>query len=149
MDKATMAIEGRSVTERNCNITVDLLKYRFGKKELIIDDHTENLLAIRPVHDSTNVAGLRALYDQVQAKIASLEALGVLQWAYDARLLSVHKKSVPTDPCMECNRKHTGGGLSRESDELHEFLSYMKNEVESWERALHVGRHAWYVESSS
>lgn len=140
MDRAAMAIEGLSVTEQNYNIAVDLLKDRFGRKELIIDDHMEHLLAIRPVHDSANVAGLRSMYDQIQTGVRSLEALGVLQCTYGVLLLSVLKKSVPTDLCMEYNRKRTGGGLSRESDELREFLNFMKNEVESRERALHGTR---------
>lgn len=63
--KAQVAIKGLQMTEDNYSITVDVLKQRFGRKDLIIDDHMSRLLRMRPVHDSSNVERLRALFDEL------------------------------------------------------------------------------------
>ncbi|KAL1436376.1 hypothetical protein MTO96_049736 [Rhipicephalus appendiculatus] len=62
---AKRTIEGIRLTEANCNIAVKVLTKRFGRKELLIDDHIDSLLAIEPIETSSQVARLRDLYEQI------------------------------------------------------------------------------------
>lgn len=70
--KAAAAIEGLAVTTENYRVAIDLLKERFGQKELIIESHMSRLLAIKPVHDSRNVNALRSLYDETETEFEVL-----------------------------------------------------------------------------
>ncbi|KAH8039577.1 hypothetical protein HPB51_007777 [Rhipicephalus microplus] len=57
-DAAKRDIEGIRLTQENYNITVKVLTKRFGRKDLLIDDHIESLLTIEPIETSLQVSRL-------------------------------------------------------------------------------------------
>ncbi|KAL1470030.1 hypothetical protein MTO96_024681 [Rhipicephalus appendiculatus] len=75
---ANRAIEGIRLTEANYNIAVKVLTERFGRKDLLIDDHIGSLLAIEPIGTSSQVSRLRDLYEQMQFRTGCFESLGML-----------------------------------------------------------------------
>lgn len=60
---ASAAIAGLTATSRCYKDARDILVDRFAKSDLIVQDHTENLIDMQPVRSSEDVLGLRRLYD--------------------------------------------------------------------------------------
>lgn len=132
--RAAAAIEGLTLTDRNYEIAVKTLLERFGKDEVIIEDHMSRLLSIRPVLNVEETGRLRMLYDEIQAGVRSLEALGVPPSGYGVLLLTVLRKSIPKELRLEYCRRKTARSDGTE-DELLSFLDFLRNEIESRERA--------------
>lgn len=62
---AKRAIEGMCLTDAYYKIVVNVLTERYGRKDLLLDDHIDSLLSIEPI-ESSQVSRLRDLYEQVQ-----------------------------------------------------------------------------------
>ncbi|XP_065305992.1 uncharacterized protein [Dermacentor albipictus] len=131
--KAAAAIDGLPLSDRNYEITVKTLVERFGKDDVIIEEHMSRLLNIRPVHNILDTERLRTLYDEVQTGVRSLEALGVASSTYGVLLLTVLRKNIPNELCLGYCRQKTSAVAP--GDDLQNFLSFLKTEVESRERA--------------
>lgn len=102
--KSEAAISGLSVTEGNYQAAVDLLKERFGKTDVIVNDHMSHLLNLRSVA-SHNVAQLRTLYDNIAVHVRSLESLGISHQSYGVLLLTSIKQKLPKSyPQLICLR---------------------------------------------
>lgn len=125
--KAAAAIEGLPISDRNYDIAVKTLIERFGKEDVIIEDHMSRLLDVRPVHDLRDIERLRTLYDEIRSGVRSLEALGVSSSTYGALLLTVLRKSIPTELCLAYFRRKAA---SRETpqDELLGFLDFIREQ---------------------
>ncbi|XP_072144712.1 uncharacterized protein [Dermacentor andersoni] len=132
--KAAAAIDGLPLSDRNYEIAVKALVERFGKDDVIIEEHMSRLLNIRPVHNILDTERLRTLYDEVQTGIRSLEALGVASSTYGVLLLTVLRKNIPNELCLGYCRQKTTSAVAP-GDDLQNFLSFLKTEVESRERA--------------
>ncbi|KAH7935976.1 hypothetical protein HPB52_016062 [Rhipicephalus sanguineus] len=74
---AKRAIEGIRLTEDNYAIAIRTLTERFGRRDLLINEHIDHLLALPPVKSSADVDKLRLLYDKVQFRVSALTGLGV------------------------------------------------------------------------
>ncbi|XP_064489069.1 uncharacterized protein LOC135400935 [Ornithodoros turicata] len=131
--KAMTVIKELSLSEENYSIAIDLLKDRFGKKSLIIDEHMTRLLNLPKVSDSSEVTKLRELYDEVRTGIRCLEALSVAHSSYGVLLLSVLRKAVPADINLEYERKHC------DKDDLDSYLTFLNLEVTGRERGQRGG----------
>ncbi|XP_070380749.1 uncharacterized protein [Dermacentor albipictus] len=132
--KAAAAIDGLPLSDRNYEIAVKTLVERFGRDDVIIEEHRSRLLNIRPVHNILDTERLRTLYDEVQTGVRSLEALGVASSTYGVLLLTVLRKNIPNELCLGYCRQKTTSAIAP-GDDLQNFLSYLKTEVESRERA--------------
>ena len=56
---------------------IDILKERFGNKQLIISSHMEALLKLKPVTEFSDIKGMRAVLDKVEIQVRGLQALGI------------------------------------------------------------------------
>ena len=70
----------------NYDIAIDVLKKRFGRKDLVINAHMNKLLNMTPVKRSNDVSALRKLYDDCEIQVRSLDALGVVADTYGSLL---------------------------------------------------------------
>ncbi|XP_064466520.1 uncharacterized protein LOC135377780 [Ornithodoros turicata] len=131
--KAMTVIKRLSLSEENYSIAIDLLKDRFGKKSLIIDEPMTRFLNLPKVSDSSQVTKLRELYDEVRTGIRCLEALGMAHSSYGVLLLSVLRKAVPADINLEYERKHS------DKDDLDSYLTFLNLEVTGRERGQRGG----------
>ncbi|GFT80102.1 uncharacterized protein TNCV_4763961 [Trichonephila clavipes] len=70
---------------------------RFGNKNILTNAHLSNLLNLSPVRNSTDIVGLRNLYDRESAEtqISSLEGLGVKGGSYSILLTPILLKQIP------------------------------------------------------
>ncbi|GFU18809.1 uncharacterized protein NPIL_266261, partial [Nephila pilipes] len=72
---AAKAISGFALTESNYDAALELLKTRFGQKNLLINAHLGSLLSITPIKNTSDTNSLRKLYDRAETEIRNLESL--------------------------------------------------------------------------
>ncbi|XP_037515412.1 uncharacterized protein LOC119391836 [Rhipicephalus sanguineus] len=94
---AKRAIEGIRLTEDNYSIAIKTLTQRFGRRDLLINEHVDHLLALAPVKSSAEVEKLRLLFDKVQFRVSALTGLGVSPDQYNVVLNRVLMKCLPDD----------------------------------------------------
>ena len=83
---AASAVAGLALSGINYDIAIDVLKKRFGRKDLVINAHMNKLLNMTPVKRSNDVSALRKLYDDCEIQVRSLDALGVVADTYGSLL---------------------------------------------------------------
>ena len=71
------AIAGLTLSSANYSEAIEILKKRFGNRQMIISRHMEILLNLSAVSGEQDLKGLLWLYNEVEANIRSLKALGV------------------------------------------------------------------------
>ncbi|XP_077551846.1 uncharacterized protein LOC144166061 [Haemaphysalis longicornis] len=94
---ARRAIEGIRLSEANYDVAVSALVQRFGRPELLINEHIDQLLAFTPIRSSMDIDRLRELYDKVHFRVSALEALGVPQEQNAVVLNRVLLRCLPDD----------------------------------------------------
>ncbi|XP_037508690.1 uncharacterized protein LOC119385289 [Rhipicephalus sanguineus] len=133
--KAASAIDGIQVTGANYNTAIELLKERFGRRDVLIQEHLTQLLELPSVRNENEVIGLRRLYNHLQRNIAALAALGVKTDGYGALLCSALLRLLPSELVVNYHK-----GLSADSKEegigIESLRAFLKTEVESREKAL-------------
>ncbi|XP_075559900.1 uncharacterized protein LOC142591457 [Dermacentor variabilis] len=134
-EKAAAAIAGIQVTGANYTTVIELLKERFGRRDVLIQEHLTQLLDLPTVQNEKEHIGLRRLYDHLQRNIAGLTALGVKTDSYGALLSSALLRMLPTDLVVGYHK-----GLSAASRDdaisIKSLQAFLKTEVESREKAL-------------
>ncbi|KAL1464015.1 hypothetical protein MTO96_027049 [Rhipicephalus appendiculatus] len=142
---AKRAIEGVRLTEVNYNIAVKVLTERIGRKDLLVDDHIDSLLAIEPIETSSHVSRLRDLYEQIQFRTGCLESLGMPSSEYAVVLHRVLMRSLPDDLAIQYGKRmktetDVADSVAQSRDEqVKAILKFLQVEVESTEetRASH------------
>ncbi|KAH7951144.1 hypothetical protein HPB52_005173 [Rhipicephalus sanguineus] len=94
--KAELAIDGIQVTGANYNTAIELLKERFGRRDVLKQEHLTQLLELPPVRNENEAIGLRRLYDHLQRNIAALAALGAKTDGYGALLSTLANAAIGT-----------------------------------------------------
>lgn len=129
--KAAEVSSSLSITEANYDVTVELVKKRFGQEDFIINKHLTKLLKLKELASSNNVWGLRTLYDDVNAHVRNLEALGVKQGEYAVLLHTSLQTLLPKDIVLHYHQLQTPGHARSTSVPI--LLSFIKSEVKSHE----------------
>ena len=114
----------------------DLLKNRFGRKDIVVSAHMSKLLTLTPVKRSSDIAALRFLYDECEIQIRSLESLGVHSDTYGTLLCPVLLQLIPDDLALDYTRTLDTDGEWK----VPELIKFLQNEVQSRERALQLTR---------
>ncbi|KAH7981281.1 hypothetical protein HPB49_022893 [Dermacentor silvarum] len=94
---AASAISGLQATEECYQDVIDILKKRFGDESMIVQEHLQSLLDLRPVSSSSNITQLRDVYDQVQVHVRSLKAIGTSPSTYCSMLREIRLRVLPSD----------------------------------------------------
>ena len=124
------AIAGLALSAVNYQEAVTILRKRFGNKQLIISRHMEALLNVTAVTSDRHLRDLRRLYDQSEANIRSLKALGINNYSYGAMLSSVLLSRLPPDIRLIVSRK-----ASADSLDMDVLLETFEQELTARERA--------------
>ena len=74
---AYSTVAGLALTSTNYEKAIDLLKSRYGQRQVIINSHMEHLLNLQAVTDSRELRKLRKLYDTIEQDIRGLRSLDV------------------------------------------------------------------------
>ncbi|GFW11041.1 uncharacterized protein TNCV_275731 [Trichonephila clavipes] len=133
---ALACINGFPISDDNYDRALDLLKYRFVNKNMLINAHLSNLLNLTPVRNPTDIVGLRNLYDRAETQIRSLESLGVIGESYSNLLTPILLKQIPAGLILEFNRSQKDKGF-----DLSALLQFLHLEIRSRERASQINSH--------
>lgn len=133
---AAKTVAGLMLTDSNYDHALDLLKERYGRKDIVINAHMTKLLNLSPVKRSSDIAALRQLYDECEIQIRSLESLGVVSETYGSLLCPILLQLIPEDIALEYSRKR---GESDEWSVTH-VMDFLQTEILSRERAAQLTR---------
>lgn len=128
-DKAAIAIKGLTLSSGNYATACKILQEKFGRSELIIFKHIEDLLNLQS-HGKNSLERLQSLYDQVVSHVRSLEQLEIKGEQYGVILTPLILARLPPEVRMEWARE----GERKEGD-LDFLLQFLKTEVQRRERA--------------
>ena len=97
---AASLIQGLPLTEDNYENTVEILKYRFGRKEQIISAHMEELLKLQncPNENSTQ---LHQIYYKINIHVRGLDALDITSNQYGSLLMPVIMARIPSEIAVQ------------------------------------------------
>ncbi|GFX51697.1 integrase catalytic domain-containing protein [Trichonephila clavipes] len=127
---AAKAISDFALTESNYDAALELLKTRFGQKNLLINAHLGSLLNITPIENTSDTNSLRKLYDRAETEIRNLESLGINSESYCNLLALILLKVLPSDLILEFSRKNKSDNW-----DLKALLGFLVEEIQSREKA--------------
>ena len=128
--EAEQCVAGLALSAANYSVACDLLKDRFGRKEVIIFGHMQALLGIKV----TEKGKLQALQDEIVKHTRSLETLGVTGDAYGVVLTPLILSRLPAEIRLEWAREGSG----KEGD-LPFLMDFLKKEIGRQERSSVFG----------
>ena len=135
-DKASACVKGLALSADNYSEALNILKNRFGNRQVIIAKHMERLSNLAPVSSGSNVKELRNLYDQIEANVRSLQTLGVDSGSYGSLLVSVLLTRIPEEIRLIVTREYTEG-----SDwNLDNLLKALEKELSARERCRMISQ---------
>ena len=124
--EAKQCVEGLPLKADSYSASCELLKKRFGRKELVIFSHIQELLNIT----STTGGKLKELVDQLLVQVRSLEALGVTGKQYGVIMTLLLLSRLPSAVRLEWARTSVG----KEGD-LEHLLDFLQVEIARLERS--------------
>ena len=127
--EAKQAVAGLSLTAAHYKTACDILKQRYGRSERIIFCHVQDLLNL-DIPSHCKIPALWKMFDDLQAHVRSLSALGITGEQYGVILTPVVLSRLPPELRMEWAR--VGEGHEGDLDFLLEFL---RGEIECRERS--------------
>ena len=130
--EASHCIAGLPLTAANYVTACDLLKARFGRKEVIVFSHIQQILSISPPA-SCDVHALRLLQDKLLIHVRSLEALDVTGDQYGVMLVPIILEKLPSVIRLEWSRDQ-----GKEAD-LSWLLNFLDTEITRRERSGSFG----------
>ena len=116
-----------TLTNANYNSAVELLKERFGKPQIIISAHIDEILKIQASTDG-RLPSLRYVYDKISVNVRGLASLGVSSEQYGSLLVPIVMSKLPSDVRLQIARKN-----SSEVWNVDELLDTIKAEIEARE----------------
>ncbi|XP_077552449.1 uncharacterized protein LOC144166823 [Haemaphysalis longicornis] len=130
---AKTAIEGIRLAEDGYDAAIKILKDRFGRRDLLMADHVDALLAITPVKTSADVAGLRRLHDDISFRLNALEALGIAPDRYAVIIHRVLLKALPHDIALlyrQRMKESAANEVNGDAKQVQEILDFLRIQVE-------------------
>ena len=102
---AAATINGLSLSSANYEAAVALLKERYGDPQKIINAHMDALVNLPIVENARDLKAVRHLYDEVEANVRALSALGRKAEEYGGLLLSLMFHKIPEEIRLSiCNK---------------------------------------------
>ncbi|XP_042911056.1 uncharacterized protein [Parasteatoda tepidariorum] len=100
---ALASISGFAISDLNYDSSIEILKERFGRTDIVISSHMTKLLAIEPIRNVSNLKALRRLYDECEIQIRSLSSLNVTAGSYGNLLCPIIQQKLPEELNFEFN----------------------------------------------
>ena len=104
---AYKALEGLAITGENYQHAVETLKDRFDKKQFVVNAHMQELLKLNNTPNET-VPQLTSIYDNLNAHVRGLEALGITSERYGSLLIHVAMLRMPSEIMQQVARQMDG-----------------------------------------
>ena len=94
---AQSSVAGLALTSANYEKAVDLLKQRFGNRQMVISSHIEVLTKLPKVESISEVKKLRSLYDTVESHVRGLEGMEISSEMYGCFLTPIVMQKLPEE----------------------------------------------------
>ncbi|GFR12733.1 uncharacterized protein TNCT_285021 [Trichonephila clavata] len=121
---ALSSISGLTIIDQNYDSSIEILKERFGRTDIMISAHMNRLLAIEPVRNISYLKGLRKLYDECEIQIRSLNSLNVTSGSYGNLLNIIILQKIPEELILEFNWYQK----TNTEFQIKEFINFLKRE---------------------
>ncbi|XP_037521503.1 uncharacterized protein LOC119398758 [Rhipicephalus sanguineus] len=147
---AKRAIEGIRLAEQNYDLAIKTFTDRFGRRDLLVNEHIDHLLVLSAVKCSSEVQKLRLLRDNVQFHVSALEGLGVSPDQYTVVLNRVLMRCLPEDLAIMYRQKTKETNCAPSIAETpedrtrlaKEMLTFLRIQVEIREEGRQLSRRA-------
>ena len=126
--EAEKSLEGLKLTSINYEHAIEILRERFGNKQLIISKHMSNLLSLDKVKNSYHVKELRSLYDKITINIRGLLSYDIDSKQFSPMLIPILMQKLPNDIKLELSKL-----LNKKEWNLDEIIKLLKYEIEARE----------------
>ncbi|XP_068735432.1 uncharacterized protein [Montipora capricornis] len=130
---AAHVIVGLPLTNGNYEKAIDLLKKRFGNRQIVFSSHMEALTKIPKIKSIHEVKRLRNLYDTVESYMRSLESLEISQEMYGCFRTPLIMQKLPEEFRIAITRN-----LTSETWVLKDIMSEFQRELQLRENCQHV-----------
>ncbi|KAG0415361.1 hypothetical protein HPB47_007473 [Ixodes persulcatus] len=135
---AKRAVEGIRLSEQNYDLAVRTLHDRFGRRDILIDEHINQLLNLPKISSSRNVTQLRQLFDAIRFRTTSLEGLNVPPNNYAAVLHRVLMRALPEDLALMYRQKLKESATTdspnplerRQDDQVKLIMTFLQIQIE-------------------
>lgn len=124
---AARAIQGLTLTSANYTDAIKMLQERFGKPQIIISAHMDEILKIQASTDG-RLSSLRYVYDRISVNARGLASLGVSSDQYGSLLVPIIMSKLPSDVRLQIARKNTN-----EIWKIDDLLEAIKFEIDARE----------------
>ena len=124
------AVAGLALSSANYQQAIEVLRKRFGNRQVIISKHMDALMNMDAISSDRHVRDLRKLYDNTEAHVRSLKSLGIETASYGALLTPVLLAKLPPELRLIVSRKVSGTDL-----EMDALLATFEEELTARERA--------------
>ena len=131
---AYKALEGLAITGENYQNAIETLKYRFGKKQFVVNAHMQELLKLNNAPNES-VPQLRSIFDNLNVHVRGLEALGITSERYGSLLIPVVMSRMPSEIIRQVARK-----MNLDEWKISEILEVIRKEIDAleWSRKLEL-----------
>ncbi|UYV74109.1 hypothetical protein LAZ67_11002136, partial [Cordylochernes scorpioides] len=127
---ALNTVEGFALSADNYEKAIKLLKDRFGREDILISRHMNNLLSMRPLKTSSDVRTFRELFDNLSFHIRSLESLNVSIDVYGQLLCPIIIKILPADLNLELNKELPTGYV------INDLITFLERQLTAREKSF-------------
>ena len=101
---AARTVQGLILTSSNYNAAVEMLQERYGKPQLMISAHKDEILKIQPCMEGGRLGPLRYVYDKISVHVRGLSAMGVSSKEYGSLLIPIIMSRLPSDVRLQISR---------------------------------------------
>ncbi|XP_028417499.1 uncharacterized protein LOC114541902 [Dendronephthya gigantea] len=105
--QAAETISGFSLSSENYEEAVELLKDRYGNKQVLISAHVESLLKLPAATTIDETKKLRAIHDKTESNVRSLKNIGINSETYGSFLSPVIMAKIPEEMRIAMTRELT------------------------------------------
>ncbi|KAG1661279.1 hypothetical protein GQR58_021515 [Nymphon striatum] len=131
--EAKRVLEGLPVTEENYQEAKNIIKKRYGRKELIIFSHVQSLLGLE-VPTCNRVKQLSQFRDMLVAHVRALSAHDIKSENFRVILTPIILSRIPEEMRLEWSRDCEG----KEAD-LDHLMTFLEKEINRRERCISFG----------
>ena len=128
---AQSVVTGLALTSANYEKAVELLKRRFGNRQVVISSNMEALTKIPKVASTSEVKRLRSLHDTVESHVRGLESMEISSEMYGCFITPIIMQKLPEEFRIAISRN-----LESETWDLKEILSEFHKELQLREQCL-------------
>ena len=133
-NSAFSAISGLSLNSANYKEAIDILQQGYGNIQVLISSHMTKFVLLPKIKSSSDIKGLRNMYDQIEISVRNLKSLGIDITAYGSLLVLLLNQKLPLKLRVILSHKFENG-IWR----LDDMLKCLKTGVEAKERSLFIG----------